>query len=160
MIAGAVGGLAASCVMNQFQALWNKSVKRKPVKAHPEGEDAAVKTANAIARPFTHRDLTREQAKWAGPAVHYAVGTLVGAAYGALVERVPRVKAASGAVYGTAVWLAADELAVPAFGLAPPLFKTPPSAHVKAFATYLVYGITTDLTRRLFLAGERKLHAI
>jgi len=157
MIAGAVGGLAASYVMNHFQTLWNKTVKSEPKKPQP---DPTVKTANAISRPLTHRDLSKEQAKWAGPAVHYAFGTLVGAAYGALAERVPRMKTASGTVYGTAVWLAADEIALPALGLTPPPTKTPPLAHVKGFVMHLVYGLTTDVTRRLFLSAERKLQVI
>jgi putative membrane protein len=80
--------------------------------------------------------------------VHYALGTLLGTAYGAFAERAPVACAGYGAVYGSAVWLAADEFAVPAFGLSKPLRETPASSHVQALAAHLVYGITTDLIRR------------
>src|SRR5207248_211947 len=94
-----------------------------------------------------HR-LAPAKKKPAGSAVHYAFGTLVGAAYGALAEAVPLSSRAYGTLYGAAVWLAADEIAVPALGLGERPTRTPPIAHVKALASHLVYGLTTDLTRR------------
>ncbi len=155
LIAGALGGLAAAYAMNQFQTLWTKAAKEWPNpqtgEAQPESEDATVKTANGISRYVFNRELSDAEKKWAGPAVHYVFGTLTGAAYGVLAETVQEASIGAGTVFGSAVWLAADEIGVPAFGLAQSSSKTPLASHVKAFASHLVYGVTTELTRKLVL---------
>jgi putative membrane protein len=76
-------------------------------------------------------------------------------AYGALAELSPTVAAGAGVPFGAALWLAADELAVPALGLSKPLPEYPPSVHANALAAHLVYSLTTDLVRR---AVRRALH--
>jgi len=151
LIAGAAGGLAASFVMNQFQTLWTtaeKKLSKSNGNQQGGGEDATVKTAEAISKNTRDRGLTRSEKKWAGPAVHYAFGSLVGAVYGVLAETVPPVAVARGIAYGSAVWLAADVIGVPAFGLGKPATRTSPGEHVKALASHVVYGLATDLTRR------------
>jgi putative membrane protein len=148
-LAGALGGLAASFVMNQFQALLAKAETRPP---HPQaGDDATVKTAQAVAKYILGRQLGPAEKKWAGPAVHYSFGALLGAAYGVLAATVPKVRAGTGTAYGSAVWLAVDEIFVPAFGLSGSPLNSPVSSHVKALASHLVYGVTTDLTRKAIL---------
>jgi hypothetical protein len=153
LIAGAVGGLAASYAMNQFQSLWTAvteemSKRQGDPQQSSGGEDATVKTAEAISERVFHRELTDAEKKWAGPAVHYAFGTLMGAVYGVLAETVPAAGSGHGAAFGTAVWLTVDEIGVPALGLAQPPSQTPASSHIKALASHLVYGVTTDLTIR------------
>jgi putative membrane protein len=153
LIAGAVGGLAASYVMNQFQSLWTvvtqeMSKREGDQQQSSGGEDATVKTAEAISERVFRHELTGAEKKWAGSAVHYAFGTLIGAMYGVLAETVPAAGSGHGTAFGTAVWLAADEIGVPALGLAQAPSQTPASSHVKALASHLVYGFTTDLTRR------------
>jgi putative membrane protein len=152
LIAGAVGGLAASYAMNQFQSLLTAVTKelskREGDQQSSGGEDATVKAAEVISEHVFHHELTGAEKKWAGSAVHYAFGTLIGAVYGVLAETVPAARSGHGAAFGTAVWLAADEIGVPALGLAQPPSQTPASSHVKALASHLVYGFTTDLTTR------------
>lgn len=161
LIAGALGGLAAAYAMNQFQTLWTKAAKEwsspRNDEPKPEGDDATVKTAKVILRSVFNHELSGAEKKWAGPAVHYVFGTLVGAAYGVLSETVHEASIGGGTAFGTAVGLAADEIGVPAFGLAQSSSKTPVASHVKAFASHLVYGVTTDLTRKLFLGAARRV---
>lgn len=146
MIAGALGGLVAAYAMNRFQSLLSSSAKKPR-----SGDDATVKTANAISRQVANRQLTSGQKQWAGPAVHYTTGLLLGTVYGALVMLVPVTADCFGTIYGTAVWLAADEVAVPAMGLGPKASQTPPLVHAKALGSHLVFGSTVELVRRLFL---------
>ena len=153
--AGAVGGLAASWTMNQFQSLWAaaaKNLSNGQSGGQKPDEDATVKMARAISRRLLHHDLAEDQKKWVGPVVHYAFGTLVGAAYGAFAGKASLARAGYGAAYGTAVWLAADEVAVPAFGLSKASQERPVSSHVQEMAAHVVYGITTDLVRRAIVA--------
>ena len=162
--AGAVGGLAASFTMNQFQALLStasqaltpQEEKRKSSEqeSSSQDDDATVKTAKAISSTLFDHELTEDEKKWAGPAVHYALGTTLGALYGGLAETFPAVAAGYGTAYGTAVWLGADELAVPALGLSQPPTKYPLSSHAKSLVSHLVYGLVTALTRKLILPND------
>jgi uncharacterized membrane protein YagU involved in acid resistance len=140
-LAGAVGGLIGSFAMNQFQALFSER------QSNSGGDDATVKTAQAISHGVFDHNLTEDEKKWSGPAVHYAFGTLAGAVYGLLAETVPGSGSGGGTVFGAALWLAADEIGVPALGLGPSPLKTPGSSHIKALASHLVFGLTTGLTR-------------
>jgi len=159
MLAGAAGGLLASYVMNQFQALWTAVESRvsEPEQPSAAGEDATVKTAEAISCGGFDRELTPEEKKWAGPVVHYAFGTLMGALYGAASGSVPGASKGYGAVYGCAVWVGADEIGVPALRLAQSPGNVPLGAHIREFAAHLVYGVTTGLATRVILRTAPRL---
>jgi len=155
LAAGLAGGLAASFVMNQFQALSAKLEKEwterpgEKLDGGKKGDDTTVKVAQKISRSVFDHTLTASEKKTAGPAVHYGFGTLAGAVYGVLAELVPAVTLGAGAPFGTAVWLGADEISVPAFGLSGPPWESPPSVHVKALAAHLVYGVAAEGVRKL-----------
>jgi len=152
LVAGVAGGLLASLVMEQFQALWTKvsqqvqaaeGSKPRPSRAKP----TTVKAADAISQQVLGRKVPKKQQKLAGEAVHYAMGTTSAAIYGTLAEYVPLVTVGEGMAFGTAVWLVADESSLPALGLSKPPSKIPLSTHVYAFASHLVYGAVTEVVR-------------
>jgi putative membrane protein len=146
-VAGAAGGLVASFAMNQFQALLQMVEKKiqpeKQEKPPEEDEDATVKTAQAICRAVAGRELQPAEKKPAGAIVHYAYGTVIGAAYGVLTARAPMVATGRGVAYGAAAWLGGDEIAVPAFGLGKTPSRVPAISHVKEFVAHVVYGAVT-----------------
>jgi putative membrane protein len=145
MAAGALGGLLGSWVMNQFQG-----VVKRAKKNGREEEPATVQTAEMVSDAVLDRPLSSEEKQVAGPAVHYVFGALVGAVYGGLAETAPRATMCAGMGYGAAVWLLADEVAVPAAGLSRSPLKTSAVKHLEALASHLVYGLTMEGTRRLF----------
>jgi putative membrane protein len=162
--AGLAAGLAATWVMTHFQELSGKLVERskredpqhsakrgtkESAQQKEQGDDATVKAADKLSRGLFHHALSQDEKKVAGPAMHYGFGALTGAAYGALAELAPGVTRGVGAPFGTAVWLGADEVAVPAFRLSGPPWKHPASVHVRALAAHLVYGVATEGVRRL-----------
>ncbi|MGE5608903.1 MAG: DUF1440 domain-containing protein [Bacillota bacterium] len=129
-------------------------------QAHPQQQEistqeepATLKTAAVIARQVLHRELTPDEKKVAEPLVHYVYGTLIGGVYGALAEVMPVAKLGAGSLYGTAVWLGGDEIALPLFGLAKPPNQYPLSSHVYALASHLVYGVTLEGVRRAIHKG-------
>jgi uncharacterized membrane protein YagU involved in acid resistance len=65
----------------------------------------------------------------------------------------PSTTAAWGLPFGAAVWLGADEVAVPAFGLSKAPMEYPASTHASALAAHLVYGLTVDVVRRAVRAA-------
>ncbi|HEV7904078.1 MAG TPA: DUF1440 domain-containing protein [Pyrinomonadaceae bacterium] len=171
LAAGVVGGLVASVVMNQFQAVWSKLAEGeershgaqslqqgtpqqgvgRELQAEGKDEaedDAPERLANAISVGVLDRELTDSEKDAAGTIFHYAMGTTSGALYGAVAEFVPGVKAGAGLPFGAAVWLAVDEGLVPAAGLSKSPAEYPLSIHAYALASHLVYGLTTELVRR------------
>jgi putative membrane protein len=162
--AGMAGGLVASWTMNQFQALLSKASEKfscngsgdsgqEKNPSEAESEDATMKTADKLAADLLGKKLTKEQKKKLGPAVHYIFGAATGALYGALAEHVPEVTAAEGVPFGTAVFVGADEIAVPAFGLSKAPTEYPLSTHASALAAHIVYGITTEVVRKYVRRG-------
>ncbi len=154
-VAGAAGGLVASWVMNQFQTASSKAAElvtgedgESSGHGQDTGNDATVKTASAISENVAGRGLTDSEKRVAGPAVHYAFGSTMGALYGLAAELMPKASAGRGVPFGAALWFGADEVAVPALGLSGSPLCTPMSTHASALAAHVVYGLTTDTVRR------------
>ena len=151
MVAGAAGGLVGAWTMNQAQAAISKLQKPERSSAPSdsgESEDATMKAADKIVSMPTGRHLTHEQKKKTGPIVHYAFGAVMGAAYGAVTEPLWRIGPTAGLIFGSALFVGADEIGVPLAGLSGPPTETPISSHLQALAAHLVYGVTADLVRR------------
>jgi hypothetical protein len=120
----------------------------KSASQQDQGEDATMKTAEKLAEPVLGRQLTKSEKQAAGPVVHYTFGTLMGATYGVASELAPVTKALYGLPYGAALFIAADEIAVPALGLAKSPAQTPPSTHFYGLVSHLVYAATLETVRR------------
>ena len=157
-LAGIAGGLAASWLMNVWGegpgAALSKRLEtpeqQKQVASQSDGEDATMKTADAITRTVTGgRHLTHEQRETGGPIVHYGYGALMGGLYGALAEYSPVVRSGFGTTFGTALFAGGDLVAVPALHLSKPLSASPAGSYAGPFTAHLVYGATTELIRRL-----------
>jgi putative membrane protein len=165
IVAGLAGGLAATVVMSQFQNGWQKASEalkeknnngtaKSKSQSHrqEEKEDATMKAAGKVAA-FAGRPLTLEQKKKASPFVHYGFGASMGALYGVLHEMAPKPMrkvspVLAGMGYGSALFVGADEVAVPSLGLGESPKKSPLSAHVYGLASHVVYGVTGEMVRR------------
>ncbi|HZP63042.1 MAG TPA: DUF1440 domain-containing protein [Terriglobales bacterium] len=162
-VAGSIGGLAGSYAMTLFQQGWT-AVSEKFNKQQSggesqdgESEDATVKTAEKIYESVFGRPLSPEQKKAAGPVVHYAFGTAMGGLYGVAAEYDRRTRSGAGVPFGTLVFVAADEVAVPALGLSKDPTEYPLSSHAYALASHVVYGATTEAVRRVMRKLLRKV---
>lgn len=169
VVTGITAGLAATLIMDQFQKLSSasKKVAEKQLRlAHHESEEAIEReqqqqaaqaaqlegSTEKVARKIAEaagKELPAEQKKKAGQAVHYAFGTLMGAVYGVTAELIPEVTTGGGTAYGTLLFLAADEVAVPAFQLSPPPTETPATDHLQYWAAHVVYGGSLELVRSI-----------
>lgn len=160
-LAGLIGGLIGTIVMTQFQNAWSKASgirqnsnstqegqgEQKQQDEH-ENEDATMKAAGKIAH-LGGRQLSRGQKKKLGPVVHYAFGSLQGALYGGVIEL---TGTAGGFVpsleFGAALFIIADEVAVPALVLSGKPSESPLSSHLYGLAAHLIYGFSTEIARR------------
>lgn len=160
IVAGIVGGLVASWVMNEFIGNLGPQIQKAVASGKPQqpqdGEkpdDATMKTADAVVATLTGgRHLSHEEKEKGGPIVHYAFGALMGAVYGAIVEEMPAATIGFGTAFGTALFTGADVVAVPALNLSQSSGDEPVSSLATPFAAHLVYGAATEAVRRLVRA--------
>jgi len=156
-MAGVAGGLFASWVMNEFMEGPGKKLEKSLEDGAPEqktgksseDENATMKAADAVVKFTTGgRHLSQEGKEKGGPIVHYSYGALMGGLYGALTEFWNTPKAGLGSIFGIALFGAGDLLAVPALHLSGSPADQPPSALVNPFLSHIVYGVTTEMSRR------------
>lgn len=147
-LAGLIGGLAASFVMSQFQALLSDLSEDGDSSDGSEETPANVKVADEVSETVFDHKLTKSEERPAGEIVHYAMGGVSGLIYGAAAEVDPMATVGGGLPFGAAVWMVADNIAVPALGFSKPMNEYPVSTHVYALSSHLVYGLTTEVVRR------------
>lgn len=142
--AGLIGGLAGSLAMGPIHSLASKLVGG----VERDGEDSTVKTAAAISEGIAGHKLTPGEKKVAGPAVHFGFGSSVGAAYGAAAELLPEITAGYGVPFGTAVYVGAHAIIVPALGLSKPITESNVPKESAELVSHFVYGAVAELCRR------------
>jgi putative membrane protein len=164
-LAGALGGIAGSWAMVRFNHMVGGSDEDGGSHGHRRrhaspndtdgtisDEPASSQTASRASEALRGRPLDERERQQAGPWFHYAFGALAGALYGAVAERQPAAAAGAGVPFGAAVWLAADEIGLPAAGLARNPATYPLSRHAAALGTHIVFGLTVEGVRRLLRA--------
>ncbi|MFL5813730.1 MAG: hypothetical protein ACJ763_09140 [Bdellovibrionia bacterium] len=145
---GALAGAAATVVMTQFQnrtqplmqKVKGNSSGEKKDESSEEGEATTTKVADKIYSTVRHSGLPKDKKDQAGQWVHYAFGTLMGGGFGALASTLPQGAVGRGLIYGSLVWLIADEIGVSVAGLSPPPWKVDGATHAYALLSHLVYG--------------------
>jgi putative membrane protein len=128
LVAGLIGGLVGTVAKTFAERLF-------PAKTH-EGLAAATGTGLA---------LTTASAP-AAEGFHWAIGTLAGAAYGALVEYYPAASSKDGASFGVVLGSLTHE-GIPALGLeAEPVGQTMLERGGE-MTSYIAYGVVTETVR-------------
>ena len=73
----------------------------------------------------------------------------MGAAYGIMRSRLPFADRAGGLLFGTAFFLAVDEIGTTVLRLTPPPNAFPWQAHARGLAGHLTYGAVANAVARL-----------
>lgn len=169
LLAGLAAGVAATLVMDQFLNLVSKTeevyekqrklgegessweIAHEQIAEHQKSDNAENSTEKLARRlaEATGTNLPRSQRKTAGQMVHYTFGTLMGLVYSATAEWLPEVTTGGGTAFGILLFLAADEVAVPAFKLGPPPTQDSAGNQFEHGAAHAVYGATLELSRNL-----------
>jgi putative membrane protein len=158
VFAGALGGLAGTLAMNVAQRVWTHLADEAPPESaagandardwqeRVESQNSNELAAQAVARLTLGRELTDPELAIAAPAVHFSFGAAAGALYGAFAHReAPTWQ--SGAAFGAALWLIADEVAMPLLGLSRSTRERPVEMHLQSLASHLVYGTVAEQVR-------------
>ena len=145
VLAGVVGGLVGSVALRGWMTAMSYRHKRTVM---PDQGGPAHRVAALIVTKVTGKPLTARQQFLGGEIVHYAFGLVNGGFYGGLAEYQPWTTAGTGALFGTGVFLAADESSMPLLGLCPPPWTETPAAQLEHWAAHLVFGVISEVTRR------------
>ena len=143
--AGILGGLAGSIALRAWTTAFSQVHAGTTV---PDQNGPAHQVAALVVKQFTPRPLAGPERFVAGEIVHYAFGAVTGAIYGGLAEYQPWTTAGHGLLFGTGVFLAADETSMPALGLIPPPWTETPAAQVEHWAAHLVFGVVSEAVRK------------
>lgn len=156
--AGMAAGLVGTLAMSGFMGLWNKTgdLVKEDFEERPrhqqkeqrgEEEPSTEKVVADISQNLFQKRFDHDTKKAAGNAIQYGFGAAVGALYGALAEIYPTLRVGHGTLYGSAVWLGADEVALPVLGYAAPAQERPANEHLYGAAAHAVYGAVTETVR-------------
>ncbi|MCU1227309.1 MAG: putative periplasmic/secreted protein [Acidobacteria bacterium] len=146
LLIGAVAGAAATWLMDLATTALYERQPDEVTKREDDarGGKAAYEVAAEKAAGLAGRELTEDERKRAGSAIHWALGVSSGVMYGALRHAMPRMGIGSGIAYGAAFWLLMDEAALTLMGLTPPPKDFPWQTHARGLAGHLVLGATIE----------------
>lgn len=109
-----------------------------------QGKMAFGVAAEKIAE-MVGQDLTEEQRRAQGRAIHWALGVGAGMVYGAGRDVGQGPKIGRGLAFGTSFYLLMDEIGNPVLGLTPGPMSFPWQAHVRGLVAHLAFGATAEV---------------
>lgn len=157
VIAGAAAGGAATWLMGRattFMYDHQDPAARRREEEVRGNKDAYVRAAEQLS-DAANIELSEQQTKKAGMALHWTLGVGTGALYGWLRHRKPELAAGYGLLFGTAFFLLIDEGANTLLRTTPPPQRFPWQAHARGLAGHLVYGATAE---SLLRTADRVVH--
>jgi hypothetical protein len=156
---GLLGGAAGLAAMQLVQRLTRPLVKQRAPQPtdvfktersmsliglhHREDESATDALGRISYEKLAHREPSAKAQNVLSWAFHLGFGLFSAAAFGALRAEARRHTLRDGALFGAALWLLFDELAMPLLGLADKPSQYHPTRHLQSLATHLGYGIAT-----------------
>lgn len=147
MVKGAIAGAVGVWVMDRVG--WDMYLSEDPKafeqekEAQVEGKYAAHVAVGKMADAMG-KELSDTQQHKAGKVMHYGLGVMPGALYGAMRDRVPGLGAGRGLAYGLGLFIMNDEIINPLMGLSSGPTTYPWEAHWRGLVTHLVLGAVTD----------------
>ncbi len=142
LIAGLIAGLAATAAKTLAERIFPPHAKGEPEPEESASERRMSKTQKALVK-------VRQS-----EAFHWGLGAATGATYGAVAEFYPEATSRVGANFGLTLEALSYEGALPALGLAdeptqPEEQNQTMREHGSHITSYVVYGVTAELVRRL-----------
>ncbi len=153
---GALAGVAATWVMGKATSyLYEQESKAaREQEDQVRGGKTAYGTAAEKVAAAAGQELSEDERKKYGSAIHWALGAGTGAVYGVLRRRVPGADWGNGLLFGAAFWALVDEGANSALGLTPGPSEFPWQTHARGLAGHLVFGLVADAALGLAETGS------
>jgi putative membrane protein len=126
----------------------------------PRAPGEPIPPAVAVSRfleSMSGSPLLPEKVTLAVQGFHWGFSIGVAALYGAIVEIFPKAKFGYGIGFGMVVLLLTHETMLPFFGLSLPWSQIPLKEHLSEIFTHAIYGVSTEIVRRLVRPALFKL---
>jgi putative membrane protein len=136
-VAGAIGGVVGAAAKAVAEAVY-------PPRTQGQIPPPAVLVNRIASRP-----LSETEEVVSVQAIHWGFGALVGGAYGALAEYQPVVTGRLGANFGLTLCGMTHASTLPIMGLTESPENQPAREHASELVTHAIYGVTTEVVRRV-----------
>jgi hypothetical protein len=147
LVRGLAAGALGSAVQSQFfKATASITPPTPDVFRPPEPVQKQESSTETVARRAVEQlakagELSDEQKRRGGELVHYAFGAVWGCLYGQTRESFPSIASPLGVTaFATTVWMASDNLLLPAMKLAAWPGAYPAKVHLYAWAAHVAFG--------------------
>ncbi len=140
-LAGLVGGIAGSGA---------KALAEKICRPRTAGQ---MSPPVVLAEQVAGHPLSEGQRRVAELGIHWTLGALAGAVYGAAVEIEPRAGVWRGAGFGLALKKLAHRALLPKMVQADPTVRLQTQEGQSEWVTHAVYGVVTEVVRRVIRRG-------
>lgn len=149
--------------MSQFTRLWSifststeaQNLRRPPLPYSQQEWQSTSALADAIAQRALRRKLSARERETGAAIIHYAVGATGGVMYAALATKAAGITRLSGAIFGIAIWMLADEILLPATGF----LRSPKTysllSQANSLGEHVIYGLTAESVRRALQPARR-----
>jgi putative membrane protein len=136
-LAGAIGGLAGAAAKAIGEAVY------------PPRTQGQIAPPAVLVNRMSDRPLTEEEEEVSVRAIHWGFGALVGGVYGAVAEYQPAVTGRWGTNFGLTLCGFTHASTLPLMGLTEKPEDQPMREHASELVTHAIYGVTTELVRRV-----------
>ncbi|HTZ60333.1 MAG TPA: DUF1440 domain-containing protein [Acidobacteriaceae bacterium] len=136
-LAGAIGGLAGAAAKAAGEAVY------------PPRTLGQIPPPAVLVNRMSERPLSEKEEEVSVQAIHWTFGALVGGVYGIVAEYQPAVTSRLGANFGVTLCGITHASALPLMGLTEKPEDQPVREHASELVTHTMYGVTTELVRRL-----------
>jgi putative membrane protein len=136
-LAGAVGGLAGAATKALAEAVY------------PPRTQGQIPPPAVLVNRMAGRSLTEQEEETSVRVIHWGFGALAGGVYGALAEYAPVVTGRVGVNFGLTLCGITHASALPMMGLTEKPEDQPPREHASELVTHAIYGVTTEVVRRV-----------
>jgi len=153
LLGGAIRGAIAGAVATWLMDLTTTGLvqgesdedKRREAAAQPNGQSSVANMVDRL-EGQTGLRVSDSARSTVLNLVHYCLGVVPGAIYGALRRRVPAIAVGGGLLYGVLLFVANDEVVNTELGFAGPYQAYPLASHVRGIVGHAVLGVATDRT--------------
>lgn len=142
LIDGAIAGAIATWVMGKATTVLyeHENTAARQREDDARGGMTAYGAAAEKAADLVGADLSDDERKRYGQAIHWALGIGAGALYGVARARSETTSLGGGLLFGATFWLLMDEALLPVLGLTPGPQAFPWQTHARGLAGHLVFG--------------------
>lgn len=145
---GTVSGLAGALVMHGFRIGWEKRASASPQSdIFGFDRESDINSVDSLCSALSLAPVPEADALKAALVLHYSFSAMAGVAYEFACQRLPQSSAGFGTLFGSTLWLLADEIAISVARLSDPVEKLP-AAHLSALCAHLLFGGSVEVMRR------------